>query len=237
MILPSIYLDSQDFSRLSHSNKSKSEADFEKYLLEISSSGRMEFRYSIIHVSEICHTDIDAVKFSSERARLLNALACGRCMRQWNVLLEDEIRHHFDNAYEVVATNDDNRWVEFSFERLDDFKAQLHEKVKAGLLQGRVSRRLRRRAMAKFDFIDELTSTPSGQRRLDEMVCELNEKFPFLSPLTRPMLADYIDGRNVDAFKEFMKGMICDPYNLIANLAPEFDKTRRVPSLIRLETR
>jgi hypothetical protein len=231
-----VYLDSQDFSRMADPPPGKEAfySDLEMELVSLVENNTIEIRYSAIHISEMSHTSAGATQFSARRADVLKRLSRGKCLRFWQDLLDQEIQKTFSQSADVVATAENNHWFEIDLSGLSDFvdlwKEEMHESLKA---KG-VNRKNRRVVAAKFDFVGYLTQRPEGIALLDNMVSEINSKYPLEKDIDRDALISYVSGSlNKKRFLDYMGSLMADPVNLIARLAPQYDQSFKLPSLAR----
>jgi hypothetical protein len=231
----SIYLDSQDYSRMAHppANKPDFYRDLHIELDRLVSDGDVEIRYSAAMISEIAHTSQRAAKYSAARAETLKSLSRGKCLRFWSDILEDEIKHARDPNYVISYNRENDQWFDVDLSGLGNFVGRLKKNVLEGLKEKGVNRKARRKA-GKTDFVRLLTQTGHGQQLLDSIVERINGKYPVEHELDRKTLAGYIAGSvGEERFLKYMRGLFADPVNLISRIVPEHDSQLKLPALVR----
>jgi hypothetical protein len=76
-----IYLDSDDYSKLSNPNvlaKEPHKREIRDYLLQLVERNIIEIRYSVLTISEMIHVDESAKSYAVQRAELLASLSRGK---------------------------------------------------------------------------------------------------------------------------------------------------------------
>jgi hypothetical protein len=230
-----VYLDSQDFSRIAAPppNKESFYKELESQLAELIDTGAIEIRYSAIHISEIAHTNTGAAKFSAERAAALERLARGKCMRFWYDILDDEIASYFDDTLQIVATAENDLWMEAQTSEIKSFLESMKASIQE-TLQERGANRKARRVVNKLDLVKILTQTPKGKNTIEQIANDLSEKFPTRAKFDKKILTAYIAGKiDRKVFAEHLHRIIVEPANLIQRIAPILDTDFKLPAIVR----
>ncbi len=229
-----VYLDSQDYSRMaSESSEANSFSALRAGLRKLVSEGRIEVRYSAIHISEVSHTSPAAIRYSAQRSEVLKELSVGKCMRFWSDILTDEILYSLDKISDVDVLREDHRWFDFDEIQLGNFLERLKSSLQSSLRDKGLNRKARRAART-INLARLITQTPRGIAALDEIAARLNNKFPLDRTIDRSALISYVTGEMESrAFHSYLHGLLADPVNLITRVAPEYDQTLRLPAVVR----
>ena len=105
-----VYLDSSDYSVLSEAmvDTDHPHAETFRTLSRHVDQGKIEIRYSSIHVIEIAHLDADSRHYALRRAECLRKLTGGKCFRFWSEICARECINLLSNrpVYENTVSND-----------------------------------------------------------------------------------------------------------------------------------
>ena len=179
-----VYLDSQDYSKLSDSMDDPTHrlhALFTK-LLGHAEAGEVEFRYSAAHVIEIAHLERQHLDFAMKRARCIEALGRKKCLRFWLEAWRTECGN-------VVAghpatdsiTNDDACWHPDVSEVATELRQTMLNSFREALLDASVNRQQRRklqRTLFAGGYLSDagVDALMKGRKGL---VTTLSDEFPF----------------------------------------------------------
>jgi hypothetical protein len=232
---PVVYLDSQDYSRLA--NPPAGKVDFYNNLNErletLVNARAIEIRYSMVHVSEISHTDPSAFRYARGRAASLTNLSQGRCLPVWNDIFTDEVRRNFQRGHIVETNRENNRWIDLGKSDVDDFVSILATSAKEALKESGTNRKTRRRA-ARMNLPKILMQSGQGQKTIAEIITNLNRAFPASEPFSERLVTQYVTGADSEgAFVPRFHEAIMNPYNLIAQISLQTTRFSRLPHLVR----
>ena len=196
-------------------------------------AGRIEIRYSAVHISEITHTSPEAAAYSARRAEILSRLSNGKCMRMNTDIFEDELIHHFDDSHSIQATSENNQWLDTDILKHENFLDNLLTSVRVSMKERGYNRKARR-AVKMSDLRSRILHTEEGTAVIKSIIDNINRKFPLDRELDRPTLLGYIAGdTSSKEFRAYMSTLLTDPVSLIARIAREYDTALRIPRMVR----
>lgn len=116
-----VYLDSQEISRLSDPSNANRPETIERLnrLLSYKDSGLVEFRFSMVHISEMSATNLQAVRFAQERAKIFTDLTGACALIDMPAIFEYELAY-FLSKYnsglelkktEIAISSNNGRWL------------------------------------------------------------------------------------------------------------------------------
>lgn len=183
-----IYLDSSDFSNLCRVEN----AQILKKLMDFSSSGDVEFRFSVVHILEGVAVNQQYLEASKSRFEVMNGL----CGRKCFVPPFEIMRREAEESASWVPYRDNGEW--FPFDNLDDLEIPTYVQTCRELLADSALNRLQRRALSKqiFDGRGRLTSHALKYlgNRPKELLRDFAERYP-ISEKTVSLLLEAAMGR------------------------------------------
>lgn len=183
-----VYLDSSDFSNLCRVEN----AQILKRLMGFSSSGFVEFRFSVVHILEGVAVNQQYLEASKARFEVMDALCGRKCL----VPPFEVMRREAEEDASWVPHRDNGEW--FPFENLDDLEIPTYVQTCRELLADSSLNRLQRRALSKqiFDARGHLTTHALKYlgNRPRELVRDFAERYP-ISEETVDLLLEAAMGR------------------------------------------
>lgn len=154
-----IYLDTQDYSNLSRAMDSAShpQRPVFDHLLKYVEQDLIEIRFSAVHVIESAHLDSSSLDLALGRARCIEVLTRGKCLKCWSDSIQAECSNvvHGRAATEGI-TNDNSIWFPDLSEIALGFRKMLIEQFKEIMRGASIPRSQRRLLQKKVGIGDRL---------------------------------------------------------------------------------
>lgn len=175
-----VYLDSSDFSNMSISNRTPEADGIRRFLIEKVHCGKIEIRFSAVHLMEAAARDQQYLSNSRERFSFIRELCGDRCFIDPFSLMTDEAQGKATTKAEGYPSRDDGIWlpsIEDIKHDIPDLKATLLEELDRAPINRSQRRHLTRKLIGK----DGTLSTQALQMlnaRPEALLSNLSKKYP-----------------------------------------------------------
>ena len=209
-----------------------------RMLAEYIDENRIEVRFSAIHVIEIAHLERQHMDFALGRARCIQALARGKCLRVWLDVFRDECLNivHSRPVGEGIAS-DNGFWYPDISEVADTLKQTLFDELEKALLETPLNRQQRR--SIKRTLFPGGNLGPTGIKMLqngrERLLEGLSREFPFGERFYREdMMLKFVAGQiTAGEVVEEMSVVLRDVPTFVGWTYEERDKERKFVSWLR----
>tara|TARA_E500000305_G_scaffold51586_4_gene40359 strand:- start:77 stop:1327 length:1251 start_codon:yes stop_codon:yes gene_type:complete len=235
-----VYLDSQDYSNMSRAMESADHPHrpiFDK-LMSFVDQGQIEIRFSAIHVIESAHLESSSMDLALGRARCIEALARGKCLRSWIDATQDEcINAVHGRAVSKGISNDSSAWFPdisgIALGLRKSFVDQINKMMRETPLPRNEKRLLKKRMWAGDQLSPAVVDVLRNGR--DELLKSLAQEFPvgerfFKEDLMLKFAAGQV---SADVIVEEMSVVLRDLQTFLSWTYEEQDKKRAFVSWLR----
>jgi hypothetical protein len=179
-----VYLDSSDYSLLGDAleDSAHQHAATLARLIELVDSGRIEIRYSGIHVVEVSHTEKAVRDAGVRRAKCIERLSGGKCFIFWTSMFAQE-QENFAGGCPLYGglTSDDGSWFPDIGDLARSFRSSMTEGIRKALKENVNNRHDRRAAEKMFIKNNKLTELAASKLLVPQratLLRTLEEQFP-----------------------------------------------------------
>ena len=179
-----VYLDSSDFSNLSHADGRGPFVDVERQLLEWREAGLIELRFSFAHIAELAPVEPQHIDYSRARAECVARLCGAKTLVAPGDIFEREVHAFISRGVwpRASALIDDGNWMPASFLENIDLPS-IPELVVEAASSEPLNRAMRRKLKQQYVGAGN-TLKAAGRRNLQEQLPEAIEKLKREFPLT-----------------------------------------------------
>jgi len=238
--LLTIYLDSSDYSTLA--DPPLVDADKSARVLEALrtyvAKKAIEVRYSVVHLSEMANLAPEHLGSAARRAKVLDDLSNGKCIRFPDSVFTDEIEICRDPRKgpwsKSIAYAEHNQWINSPVSKLTNIRKQLQSDIALELKARGYARKFRSKNIAN-KLGREFARSPEGSRKIDQAARDLYAEIPvkhsaeLSDVLKRFALGDATDFE----VKKIIAKSAMEPADLIEFLAPKLNATSRLSKIVR----
>lgn len=232
-----VYLDSNDFSDLSHSEAELTDDNKRTLdaLREAKHRGNVEFYYSAIHISEAIHAAIKYKPAAVARAKLIQELCGTNLLRYPTDLFRLELDKAFATQGEAKLScrelfSQEGEWFGFTIDAIDVKKSRREIKDELQKAIAHYPRRDRKRITSQLDF-SKAGSRTAWKELYEYAGSTPTSEFPF-NLLSRDISFGWLMGDvSEQEIRNRLVAIVSDPFVLFTQL---IDRTKERETLYRL---